>query len=211
MYAEREDCFYYLTAQNEMYTMPAMPEGVRDGICRGIYKLAPAEAPEEWPHVHLFGSGAILREAVEAQQMLAERNVAADIWSVTSYSELRRDALAAARWNMLHPSESPRVPYITQVLRTEPWPVVAATDYMKIVPDQIAPFVPNPFYALGTDGFGRSDTRAALRRFFEVDAACITLAALWQLARREQLPLSTVQRAVEELGIDAEKVDPAIA
>jgi pyruvate dehydrogenase E1 component len=211
MYANGEDCFYYLTVQNEMYPMPAMPEGADEGIRRGLYKLAPAEAPDDWPRIHLFGSGAILREVLDAQLLLAGYNVAAEVWSVTSYSELRRDALAVERWNMLHPGEPPRRAYVAEQLAAEPWPIIAATDYMKIVPDQIARFVPAPFHALGTDGFGRSDTRAVLRRFFEVDAASICIAALWQLTRLGQAQITTVQKAIAELGIDPEKVDPAVA
>jgi pyruvate dehydrogenase E1 component len=167
--------------------------------------------PETWPRIHLVGSGAIVREALDAQQLLAERNVAADVWSVTSYTELRRDALAAERWNTLHPQATPRVPYITQVLADEPWPVVAASDYMKVVADQVARFVPGGLYPLGTDGFGRSDTRAALRRFFEVDAASICVAALQQLARREQLAADVVHDAIVKLGVDPEKIDPSTA
>jgi pyruvate dehydrogenase E1 component len=211
MYTEREDCFYYLTVENELYPMPPMPAGVADGIRRGLYKLSPAEAPADWPHVHLFGSGAILREALRAQQLLAERSVAAEVWSVTSYTELRRDALAAERWNMLHPAEPPHVPYITKVLADEPWPVIAASDYMKIVADQIARFVPAGFHALGTDGFGRSDARAPLRRFFEVDAESITIATLYQLSRRGVVSAQQAQAAIAELGVDPDKVDPATA
>jgi pyruvate dehydrogenase E1 component len=211
MYGEQEDCFYYLTVENEMYPMPAMPEGVEEGIRRGLYKLAPSEAPDDWPHIHLFGSGAILREALKAQQLLADRSVAADVWSVTSYSELRRDALAAERWNMLHPSEPPRQPFVTRTLADEPWPIVAATDYMKIVADQIARFTPGGLRVLGTDGFGRSDTRDALRRFFEVDAAMICVAALYELSQHGTIPVEQVERAIQELEIDRDKPDPATA
>jgi pyruvate dehydrogenase E1 component len=209
MYTEREDCFYYLTVENEMYPMPAMPEGAEEGIRRGLYKLSPSDAPGDWPRLHLFGSGAILREALQAQQLLAERSVAADVWSVTSYTELRRDALAAERWNMLHPSEPKRRSFLAQTLADEPWPIVAATDYMKIVADQIARFTPNGLRVLGTDGFGRSDTREALRRFFEVDAAMICVAALYELSQRGAIPVERVERAIEELEIDREKPDPA--
>jgi pyruvate dehydrogenase E1 component len=211
MYAEQEDCFYYLTVENEMYPMPPMPAGVAEGIRRGLYKLSAADAPDDWPRVHLFGSGAILREALAAQALLARWSVAADVWSVTSYTELRRDALAAERWNLLHPGEPERVPYLTQVLADEPWPVVAASDYMKIVADQVARFVPAGFHPLGTDGFGRSETREALRRFFEVDAASISVAALHQLSRRGQVEAARVRDAIEELEIDPEKPDPAVA
>ena len=209
MYAEREDCFYYLTVQNEMYPMPAMPPESADGIRRGLYKLRAADAPADWPRVHLFGSGAIVLEALKAQALLAKCSVAADVWSVTSYTELRRDALAVERWNMLHPTEPPRVPYLTEALAPEPWPVVAATDYMKAVADQVARFVPAGFHPLGTDGFGRSDTRDVLRRFFEVDAAAICVAALHQLARRGAVAPERVQQAIGELGLDPEKGDPA--
>ncbi len=211
MYEQREDCFYYLTVANEMYRMPAMPAGCEEGIRRGLYKLSAAEAPEGWPRVHLFGSGAIVREALGAQQLLAERHVAADVWSVTSYTELRRDALAVERWNLLHPGEPERVPYVTRVLADQPWPIVAASDYMKIVADQIARFVPAGLHALGTDGFGRSDTRRTLRRFFEVDAETICVAALSQLARRGAVDVEDVRRAIRDLDIDPDKPDPAVS
>jgi pyruvate dehydrogenase E1 component len=211
MYVDREDCFYYLTLMNEAWVQPAMPEGVRDGILRGFYKLRPAPDPSIGPRLHLFGSGAILREAVRAQELLARRGVAADVWSVTSYTELRRDALACTRWNMLHPNEAPRIPHVTDVLANEPFPIVAATDYMKIVADQITPYVPNGLHALGTDGFGRSETREALRRFFEVDAESIAVAALYELALREEIPYSSVQDAIEAFDLDPEKDDPARA
>jgi pyruvate dehydrogenase E1 component len=211
MYAEGENCFYYLTVYNEMYPMPAMPAGVENGIRRGIYKFAPAADAEGKPRLHLFGSGPILREAIKAQELLAARGVAADVWSVTSYTELRRDGLAAERWNTLHPGEPERVPYLTQVLADEPWPVIAASDYMRTVADQVARFVPAGFCPLGTDGFGRSDTRDALRRFFEVDAAAIAVAALSQLARRGAIDVAQVRRAIEELGVDPDQPDPATA
>jgi pyruvate dehydrogenase E1 component len=210
MFSDGEDCFYYLTVENEMYPMPAMPSGVEEGIRRGLYKLAPAEAPPDWPCVHLFGSGAILREALRAQTLLAERKVAAHVWSATSYTELRRDALAVERWNRLHPDQPPRLSYVSEVLANEPWPIVAASDYMRAVPDQIARFVPVGLFPLGTDGFGRSDTREALRRFFEVDAEHITVAALHQLAQRGSIPAERARRAIEELDLDPDKPDPAL-
>jgi pyruvate dehydrogenase E1 component len=208
MYVDREDCFYYVTVMNEAYEQPPMPAGVTDGIIRGLYKVSAAPDPNIGPRVHLFGSGAILREALRAQALLAEHAVAAEVWSVTSYTELRRDALAAARHNMLHPLDEARVPYITQVLGNEPWPVIAASDYMKIVADQIAPFAPAGLRALGTDGFGRSETREALRRFFEVDAESICVAALYELAQRGQMKPGDVQAAIESLGVDPDKPDP---
>jgi len=211
MYVEQADCFYYLTVANEMYRHPPMPDGVRDGILRGCYKLAAADAPEAWPRIHLFASGAIVREAWRAQTLLAERQVAAHVWSVTSYSELRREALAVQRWNMLHPLAAPRVSYLAGVLALEPYPIIAASDYMQIVADQIAPFVPSGLRALGTDGFGRSDDRAALRRFFEVDAESIAIAALSQLAQRGALAPRAVADAIRDFGVDPDKVNPVEA
>jgi pyruvate dehydrogenase E1 component len=211
MYAEGEDCFYYLTVYNEMYAMPAMPAGAEDGIRRGLYKLAPAGADDGAPRVHLFGSGAILREALAAQRLLAERGVAADVWSVTSYSELRRDALACERWNRLHPEAPPRQSFLAAALADQPWPVIAVSDYLKAVPDQVARFVPAGMVSLGTDGFGRSDTRDALRRFFEIDAPSITVAALAELARRGAVPAATVSQAIADFELDPDAVDPAVS
>ena len=209
MWVEHEDVVYYLTVQNEMYPMPGMPQGAEEGILRGLYRLEPADGPASWPRIHLFGSGSILREAQRARQLLAEREVAASLWSVTSYSELRREALEAERWNRLHPGEDPRMPYVSRELAAEPWPIVAATDYMKIVADQVARFVPSTFQALGTDGFGRSDERKALRRFFEVDAEAITVAALAELARGGKLDARRAAAAIREFAIDPETPDPA--
>jgi pyruvate dehydrogenase E1 component len=208
MWVEREDVFYYLTVQNEMYPMPGMPSGAEEGILRGMYRLAPAAGPAAWPRVHLFGSGAIVREAERARALLAEREVAADVWSVTSYGELRRDALDAERWNRLHPTESPRMPYVSRMLAPEPWPIVAASDYMKAVADQIARFVPSTFHPLGTDGFGRSDDRKPLRRFFEVDAESIAVAALSELARAGRVDKNAVARAIRDFGIDPDRPNP---
>ena len=208
MWVEQEDVVYYLTVQNEMYSMPGLPEGAEDGILRGLYKLAPAEGDSAWPRVHLFGSGAILREALRAKQLLAQREIAAAVWSVTSYSELRRDALDAERWNRLHPEDKPRMAYVSRALAPEPWPIVAATDYMKIVPDQIARFVPSTLHALGTDGFGRSDDRAPLRRLFEVDAESIAVAALFELSRAGRIEARRAAEAVRDFGIDADAVSP---
>jgi pyruvate dehydrogenase E1 component len=208
MWVEQEDVVYYLTVQNEMYPMPGMPEGVEEGILTGMYRLEPAEGPASWPRVHLFGSGAILREAQRARQLLAEREVAASLWSVTSYTELRREALEVERWNRLHPGEDPRMPYVSRVLAPEPWPIIAASDYMKIVADQIARFVPSTFHALGTDGFGRSDDRKSLRRFFEVDAQAIAVAALSELARGGKLDARRATAAIGDFAIDPERPDP---
>jgi len=211
MYVDGESVCYYLTVANEMYTHPAMPEGAREGILRGCYKLFPADEVPGWPRVHLFASGAIVREAQRAQDLLAQRRVSAHVWSVTSYTELRRDALAVQRWNMLHPLDEPRQSFLARTLAEEPFPIVAASDYMKIVADQIAPFTPAGLVALGTDGFGRSDERPALRRFFEIDAEAITVAALSVLAQRGEVEARDVAQAISELRIDAEKADPATA
>jgi pyruvate dehydrogenase E1 component len=213
MYTDREDIFYYIALYNENYPMPPMPQGVEEGILKGLYKLKPApEGEGNRPRVHLFGSGTILRMAEQAQQILAERyGVAADLWSATSYKELRRDALEADRWNLLHPDQEPRKPYVVSLLEGDDHPIVAVSDFMKLVPDMISRWLPGRFFPLGTDGFGRSDTREALRRFFEIDAECIVIAALWQLALRGAVDRSVAQRAVQELGVDPEKVSPLLA
>jgi len=210
MYQEQEDVFYYLTVENEPYPQPPMPDGVRDGILKGLYRFRPTENPGDRPRVHLLGSGAILREALAAQELLdGECGVAADVWSATSYTLLRRQALEAERWNLLHPGEPPRRPYVTGLFADEPWPVVAASDYMKAVPDQIARWVPGGLFPLGTDGFGRSESRQQLREHFEVDARFIALAALQQLAATDQVDAAAPQQAIQRWGINPEKLDPA--
>jgi pyruvate dehydrogenase E1 component len=212
MYEKQEDRFYYITMYNENYVMLPMPEGAPEGILKGIYRLRTAEKVKGRPRVQLFGSGAVLREALRAQELLEGKfQVSADVWSVTSYSQLRRDALAADRWNRLHPAEKPRRSFLETVLEKTEGPIIAVTDYMKIVPDQIAPWLPGRLISLGTDGFGRSDNRAHLRRFFEVDAECIALAALRQLAQEGTIPAKRVAKAVRELEIDPEKADPMIS
>jgi pyruvate dehydrogenase E1 component len=217
MYTERQDIFYYITLYNENYPMPPMPAGAEEGILKGLYKLRPAppgreDVPDERPRIHLFGSGSLLREAMRAQEILAERyGVAAELWSAPSYKELRRDALEAERWNMLHPEAEPRKPYVVSLFEGDDNPIVAVTDYMKLVPDQIAPWLPGKLYSLGTDGFGRSETREAIRRFFEVDAECVVIAALHQLARWGRIDHSVVTKAIGELGVDPEKLDPMVS
>ncbi|OYV83366.1 MAG: pyruvate dehydrogenase (acetyl-transferring), homodimeric type, partial [Planctomycetia bacterium 21-64-5] len=187
MFEENETAIYYITLHNENYKMPAMPEGVQEGIVRGIYPLTVLEAGHDRPMVQLFGSGAILRETLRAQQILADRyQVSSQAWSVTSYTQLRREAQAAEHWNLFHPNEPRRAPYIEQVLAAHEGPFIAATDFVRAVAEQIGPWVPRGLFALGTDGLGRSDTRERLRRHFEVDAECVTLAALTQLAARGQ-------------------------
>jgi len=210
MYQEQENLFYYLTVGNENYAQPPMPEGSRVGILKGIYRLrSAAQGPAA---VQLFGSGSILNEALRAQTILAEQfGVPADVWSVTSYNELRREALEVERWNRLHPDQPLRTPYLLQALGDAAGPIIAATDYMKIVADQVAPWVPGRLNSLGTDGFGRSDNREHLRRHFEVNAESIAAAALAALARRGEMDPSQARRGIEKLGVDTEKIDPARA
>lgn len=208
MYQDKEDTFYYLTLYNENYAMPPAPDGVVDGVLRGMYKYQ--VGPTGLRHkAHLFGSGPIIHSALRAQQILAERyDVSADVWSVTSYKALRAEAINCRRWNMLHPTEPPRRSYLETMLANETGVFVAVSDWIRTVPDQIAPWVPGGLFTLGTDGFGRSDTRPALRRFFEVDAECTVVATLYALAQKGQLPADTVARAIRELGVDPDKVFP---
>jgi len=211
MYVDQEDIYYYITVLNEAYPHPALPAGSEAGILKGLYLLHPAAADSDPAlRVQLMGSGAILRE-VEAAATLLQQDfgIASDVWSATSLTELRRDGLAAERWNLLHPVEEPRVPYVQQCLAAHPGPVIVATDYMKIVGDQIRPFIDGRrFTALGTDGFGRSDTRESLRTFFEVDRHFIVLAALKSLADEGRIERAQLQVAIDRYGIDVEKVDP---
>jgi pyruvate dehydrogenase E1 component len=213
MAEKREDVFYYITLYNENYPMPAKPAGVEEGILKGLYRLKPApEGQEGRPHVHLLGSGSVLAEALRAQGILAERyGVAAEVWSATSYKMLRYDALEADRWSMLHPDQEPRLPYVAGLFAADQDPIIAMSDYLKLVPDQIARWLPGRLFSLGTDGFGRSETREALRRFFEIDAECVTLAALYQLSRRGAVDPALVKRAIGELGIDPEKAYPLVS
>jgi pyruvate dehydrogenase E1 component len=208
LYAENEEYFYYLTLYNESYPMPAMPEGAEEGILKGMYKVKPATKGKKYK-AHIFGSGPILRDALRAQDILAEQfDVAADVWSVTSYKLLRGDALRAKRWNMLHPTAPPKQSYLESLLQHEEGVFVAVSDYMKMVADQIAPWVPGGLMTLGTDGFGRSDTRENLRRFFEVDAESTTVATLYALHLKEAFPATVVDQAIKKLGIDPEKSFP---
>jgi pyruvate dehydrogenase E1 component len=206
MLADEENIYYYITLQNENYPMPAMPEGVKEGVLRGIYRYKKADQKRK-QHVQLFGSGSIMNQVLRAQTLLAERfDVSADVWGVTSYTELRRDALECERHNRLNPEAEQRVPFITQTLSGVPGPFIAASDYMKVVSDQVARWIPGRFVPLGTDGFGMSDTREALRRHFEVDAESIVLAALDALRQEGQLAPAIVAKAISELGIDPDKM-----
>jgi pyruvate dehydrogenase E1 component len=209
MYEKCEDAIYYITIGNENYKMPPMPEGVEEGIVRGIYKLASLEVGAQAPRVQLFGSGAILREVQRAQGILAEKyGVSSDVWSVTSYKELRRDAHACRRWNMLHPTEPRRQSYFAKAIEGAKGPFIAASDYVRAVPEQLDPWVPGGLFVLGTDGFGRSEARRELRRFFEVDAECITIAALSRLADEKQFDRAKIAQAIRDLDINPEKADP---
>ena len=209
MYKEQEAVFYYLTVMNEQYAMPPMPEGARDGILKGMYRFKAAENGKAKLKAQLLGSGAILNEVLGAQKLLEKYNVAADVWSVTSYQELYRDGHACDRWNMLHPADQPKVPYVTQLLKDAPGVIVAASDYLKILPDSIDRWMPRRVRALGTDGFGRSDDRAGLREFFEVDARFVAIATLSELAEDGQLDRKVVAQAIKDFGVDAEKPNPA--
>jgi pyruvate dehydrogenase E1 component len=207
MYQQMEDRFYYLMLYNENYAQPHMPEGVAEGILRGMYRYNAAEDGNA--QVQLFGSGPILNEALRAQRILADSyQVRADVWSITSYNELRRDALEVERWNRLHPTEPERKPYLLETLQGVEGPIVASTDYMKVVADQIAPWLPGRLVTLGTDGFGRSDNREHLRKHFENGAEAIAAAALARLARDGKFDKQRAQAAILELGLDPESADP---
>ena len=207
MLTEREDVFFYLTVFNENYRQPAMPEGAAEGILRGMHLVRAAEG--KGPRVRLLGSGSVLRESLAAAQMLQDDyGVAAEVWSVTSFTELRRDGLAAERWTRLHPTEEPRIPYVEACLGDGQGPVIASSDFVRAVPDGIRPYVPGRFEVLGTDGFGRSDFRVKLRRFFEIDRHHVTVTALGALAREGALDPAIAAQAIVRYDIDAEVLPP---
>jgi len=208
MYQQRENVFYYITLLNENYQHPEMPVGAEEGIIKGMYLLKQPEIDSQL-HVSLLGSGSMLREVLAAQELLASvYNVAAEVWSVTSFNELRKEGLEIQRWNMLHPEEEQKIPYVTKMLRSRKCPVVASSDYIKAHADQIRPFIRNHYTALGTDGFGRSDTREKLRHFFEVDRYYIVLAALNALADKGQIGRSKVADAIKRFQLNPEKPYP---
>jgi pyruvate dehydrogenase E1 component len=212
MYGDQENIFYYLTLMNEQYQHPPMPEESRDGILKGMYVARPTSKPDAKLRAQLFGSGTILMQALEAQKILEEKyDVGADVWSVTSYVNLYRDGHACERWNLLHPGDKPRVPFVTQATANAKGVFVAASDYLKSLPDAIDRWLPRRLHSLGTDGFGRSETRAALRDFFEVDARFIALATLNALLREKQISADVVTQAIKDLGIDIDKRDPAVS
>jgi pyruvate dehydrogenase E1 component len=214
MYVDQESIFYYLTVTNEPLAMPEMPAGenIRDGILKGMYRFRASGKTGAKLHAQLFGSGTIMYEVLKAQKILEEKyGVSCDVWSVTSYKQLYTDANECERWNMFHPADKPKVPYVTQCLKDAPGVFVAASDYMKVLPESISRWVPRPLLSLGTDGFGRSENRASLRDFFEVDAKHIVLATLHALAKEKQLEPSVVQKAIGELGVDPNKANPVTA
>ncbi len=224
MYMENESIFYYLTVTNEPLAMPEMPKDakVREGILRGLYRFKTSQKPDAQkqhgqkqggkPHAQLLGSGTIMFEVLKAQNILEEQyGVAADVWSVTSYKQLYRDANDCERWNMLHPAEEPKIPYVTRTLKDAPGPFIAASDYMKVLPESLAKWVPGQLVSLGTDGFGRSESRAALRDFFEVDAKHIVLATLTALVREKKIDADVLKQAIPRLKINPEKANPAIS
>jgi len=219
MYAKGEDWIYYLTVYNENYEMPPMPPGCEAGILKGMYKLrdvAPKAAvggkSGKLPHVHLLGSGAILREVIRGGELLAEHwGVSSTIWSVTSWKELRREAQECRRWNMLHPESPPRRSYLEETLGDQEGVFVAASDHVRAVPEQLDPWIPGGLFVLGTDGFGRSELRGQLRRHFEVDGECVAVGGLSRLAAVGAIGSHVVAEAIKRLGVDPDKVDPVTA
>ena len=213
MYVDQESIFYYLTVGNEPLPMPPMPEGkdVREGILKGMYRFNTSAKKDAPLKAQLLGSGAIMFEVLKAQKILEQYGVAADVWSVTSYKELYRNANDCERWNMLHPGDKPQEAYVTQLLKGTEGVLVAASDYMKVLPESLSQWMPRPLLSLGTDGFGRSEGRVALRDFFEVDAKHIVLATLHALAREKKIGIEIVQKAIQDLGINPEKANPAIS
>lgn len=209
MYQEQEDVYYYITVMNENYPHPEMPKGAEQGILQGMYLFRSGGKQRSKSHVQLLGSGTILREVIAAAEILEkDYKISADIWSVTSFNQLRREALAVSRHNLLHPDEPARLSYVETCLKDREGPVIASTDYMKIVADQIREFIPGRYFVLGTDGFGRSDTREKLRQFFEVDRHYVVIAALKALADEGKIPSSQVTKAIRTFAIDPDKPEP---
>jgi pyruvate dehydrogenase E1 component len=208
MYTDQDPLMIYITLYNENYVQPTIPKNVEDGIIKGMYKFKEGQA-REFPRVQLLGSGPILNEVLKAGAILEKDwQVDVDVWSVTSFSELRKEAEDINRWNILHPNEEYQVPYVTKRLEHSKGPVVAVSDYVRLVAEQISPFIPGSFTALGTDGFGRSETREELRRFFEIDKNYIVLAALNTLAKEGQIQLDEVEKAIKQYNIDTDKSNP---
>ncbi|MEM6687894.1 MAG: pyruvate dehydrogenase (acetyl-transferring), homodimeric type [Planctomycetota bacterium] len=213
MFAEGEQCMYYLMSENDAYMHPEMPEGCEEGIVKGMYKFRGQDVENEKVRVQLFGSGAILNSVLKAQEILAEKyQIASDVWSVTSYTELRREAGDCQRWNMLHPTETPRKSYLEEQLEGLEGPFISASDYIRALGEQLTPFIPGDYFVLGTDGMGRSETRDVLRRHFEVDAESIVIATLWRLSHTsDDFTAQDVADAIKDLDYDPEKVNPYFA
>jgi pyruvate dehydrogenase E1 component len=208
MLSEQQNLIYYITVTNENYAHPALPDGAAEGIVRGMYLLR--EGAGSGPKVQLLGSGAILREVIAASELLqSEHGVASDVWSVTSFTELAREGASVQRKNRLHPESKPEISYVERCLGLRQGPVIAATDYVRLYADQIRQFVPRRYSVLGTDGFGRSDTRENLRRFFEVDRHSVVVAALSALAAEGAIDASKVSEAIKRYGIEPERVAPS--
>ena len=209
MMKEQQDVYYYITLMNENYVHPAIPAGAEDGIRRGMYLFREGEKKNGKHRVQLLGSGTILREVIAAADLLEQDfGVAADVWSCPSFNELRRDGMEIERWNLLHPTQTPRRSYVEECLKGRTGPVIASTDYMRAFAEQIRPYVPGRYVCLGTDGFGRSDYRKALRKFFEVDRHYVAVAALKALADEGAIKVQAVSEAIAKYGIDAERQPP---
>ncbi len=212
LYQEGETAIYYISVGNENYEMPDMPEGVEEGIVKGIYKFNSNDVPGAKARVQLFGTGPILRCVLDAQRVLAERfKIASDVWSVTSYTQLRREAQDCERWNMLNPTAAPKQSYIEKVLTGVQGPFIAASDHVRALPEQLTRYIPGDYFVLGTDGMGRSETREALRRHFEIDAESVTIAALYRLSKQGTLTPDEVAAAIKDLGYNPAKVNPMFA
>jgi pyruvate dehydrogenase E1 component len=210
MYVEQEDIFYYLAVYNENHVMPPMPPDCEQGILKGLYKFKPG-AEDKKIKAHIFGSGSIMQSALKAQEILAEKyDVSADVWSATSYKLLRTDAIRTQRWNMMHPTLPAKKNYVETLLAKEQGAFVAVSDNIRTIPDQIAPWVPGGLFTLGTDGFGRSDTRGRLRRFFGVDVESTVIGTLYALAEKKLIDRKVVAQAIKDLGVDPEMVQPQI-
>ena len=214
MYQENEDVIYYVTCENDNYVMPAMedPDRVTEGIIRGMYKLKTEVVDKAEHHVQLLGSGAILNSSLSAQQLLAENyGISSTVWSVTSYTELAREAQATERFNRLHPTEEAKTSYLEDLVAGLEGPFISSSDYVRAVSEQISPWIPGGLYALGTDGMGRSETRESLRRHFEVDAESIVIATLYKLSLQGKIPRKTVDDAIKNFAYDRDKIDPYFA
>jgi pyruvate dehydrogenase E1 component len=212
MYEEGEDIFYYISVMNENYTHPALHDFNKEGILRGAYKIRAAKAKKPKVKAQLLGSGCILNEVLKAQEILAtEYKVDADVWSVTSYKELRRDGMECERYNLLNPDKEPKIPYVSKCFGEAPGIFVAASDNVKILSDSIARWLPGPLHSLGTEGYGRSETRENLRDFFEVDARYVVLATLHKLVQTGEITEAVLKKAIKKLKIDSNKPNPLVA